>query len=318
MSPTPFPAILKSVDVLSDEVKSFTFEALQGTPFTNAQPGGHIDVLLPNELLRQYSLWRWAEDGRSGSVAVKREEAGRGGSQAMHDLKIGTEVTLNGPRNNFPLKEDAPHSILLAGGIGATPIYAMAARLTALGRPVQVHYLIRSRAHAAFQNAFESLGLGNALSCHYDDTHGLMDLGGMLDAAPAGSHLYVCGPEPLLQAVLNAAASRLPEDQIHFERFAADPSALEGPLDSFEIVLAKSGRTLRIPANRSILEGLQDAGIRVDFGCMEGVCGACIVDVLEGEIDHCDSVLTSDEQADNTLICVCVSRAKGKSLTLDL
>jgi len=318
MSPTPFSAILTSIDRLSDEVCSFTFEAAQGMPFQAAVPGAHIDILLPNEMLRQYSLWKWAPDGRSGSVAVKREDAGRGGSKAMHALTIGTQVTLNGPRNNFPLDEGAPHSILLAGGIGATPIYAMAARLCDLGRPVQVHYLTRSQAHAAFQPAFEGLGLGNGLSCHYDDIHGLVDLGGLLDAAPVGSHLYVCGPEPLLQAALNAAAPRLPEDQVHFERFAADPNALEGPSDSFEIVLAKSGRSLRVPADRSILDSLQEAGVAVDFGCTEGVCGACIVDVLAGEVDHRDSVLTSDEQAENSMMCVCVSRAKGKSLTLDL
>lgn len=313
-----FQATLTATDDLSEEIRSFTFEARDGTPFTAAVPGAHIDVYLPGELLRQYSLWQWDPAGRWGAVAVKREDAGRGGSAAMHRLSVGDTVTLVGPRNNFPLTEDAAHSILIAGGIGATPIYAMAARLAALGRPQTVHYLTRSRAHAAFQPAFEALELGDALSCRYDDTHGLTDIGALLDAAPAGTHLYVCGPEPLLNAVLNAAESRFPSERVHFERFSADPSALAGPMEGFEVELAQSGKTLSVPADKTILEVMQEAGVPVDFGCTEGVCGACILDVLEGEVDHRDSVLTPDEQAENSIMCVCVSRAKGGRLVLDI
>lgn len=320
-TPTPFPARLTETKDLSDEIRSFTFEAKEGTPFTEAVAGAHLDIYLPGELLRQYSLWQWDPAGRWGSVAVKREDDGRGGSKAMHALTVGAEVTLNGPRNNFPLEEAAAHSILIAGGIGATPIYAMADRLKGLGRSQDVYYLTRSRSHAAFQKPFEALDLGSSggsLTCRYDDEHGFLDIAGILDAAPSGSHLYVCGPEPLLNAVLTAAETRLPSTQVHFERFSADPTALEGPSDSFQVELAQTGGTLEVPADKSILDVLLQNDVSVDFGCSEGVCGACILDVLDGEIDHRDSVLTPDEQEENSMMCVCVSRAKGRKLVLDI
>ncbi|MDW3204040.1 MAG: PDR/VanB family oxidoreductase [Alphaproteobacteria bacterium] len=318
MIPSPFSAILKETTDLSNEIRSFTFEARDATPFATARAGAHVDVHLPGGLQRQYSLWQWDPEGRWGSVAVKREDTGRGGSRAMHDLTPGTELQLVGPRNNFTLEEDGPHSILIAGGIGATPIYAMAARLAALGKSQQVHYLTRSRSHAAFQPAFEALGLGNALECRYDDTHGLIDLNGLFGSVPKDSHVYVCGPEPLLAAVLDTGRAHLPDEQVHFERFSANPSALEGPSDSFEVELAQSGKTLSVPADKSILDVLLENRVSVDYSCTEGVCGACIIDVLDGEIDHRDSVLTPDEQADNELMCVCVSRAKGSKLILDI
>ena len=318
MSAPTFATRLTKIDVLSDEVSSFTFEALDGTPFAACKPGDHVDVHLPGDLQRQYSLWQWDPAGRWGSVAVKREDAGRGGSKAMHALKEGDSVTLTGPRSNFPLHDEAAHSILLAGGIGATPIHAMAAHLTAQGKPVDVYYLVRGKTHSAFEPAFEALGLGAALHCHYDDADGLFDLDAMLGAAPAGSHLYVCGPEPLLQAAIAAGEKHLPHNAIHFERFSADPTAQEGENHAFELVLQQSGKTVQVPADRSILDALAAAKIPADYSCSEGICGACITDVIEGEIDHRDSVLTDEERADGDIMCLCVSRAKGKRLVIDL
>ncbi len=318
MTPSSFDAILKSVEDLSEDTRSFTFEAVQGTPFSDASAGAHIDVHLPGGVMRQYSLWTWDPDGRWGSVAVKREEPGRGGSQAMHKLTAGQTVQLGGPRNNFPLKEDAPHSVLIAGGIGATPIFAMAQRLQSLGQSVEVYYLTRTQRMAAFKSRFEALNLGEALHCRYDDVDGIIDTVALIEGMPAEAHVYCCGPEPLLQAVLGAAEPRLDGECIHFERFSADPTALEGPSDSFEVELAQSGKTVTVPKDKSILEVLQDEGIDAEWGCSEGVCGACIVDVLEGEVDHRDSVLTPDEQAENSIMCICVSRAKGAKLKIDV
>lgn len=318
MTQKNFPAVVTEIKALSSDVSSFTFTARDGAPFSTAAPGGHIDIHLPGGLLRQYSLWQWDPDGRWGSVAVKREESGRGGSLAMHALTPGMEVTVTGPRNNFHLDEAGAYSILLAGGIGATPIFAMAARLQALGKPFEVHYLTRSRDHAAFQPAFEALMPGGKLACHYDDTDGIMDLKGMLAATPKQAHLYVCGPEPLLQAALTAAQGYLPDSQVHFERFSAIEPVASGSDSAFEIDLVQSGRTMTVPADKSILDVMRDAGLPVDFSCTAGVCGACITDVIEGEIDHRDSVLTTEEQDSNTLICVCVSRSKGGKLVLDI
>jgi len=317
MTPSSFDAVLKSVEDLSGDTRSFTFEAVNGTPFADASAGAHIDVHLPDNLMRQYSLWTWDPAGRWGSVAVKREDPGRGGSQAMHKLTKGQTVQLGGPRNNFPLEEAAPHSVLIAGGIGATPIFAMAERLKTLGRSVEVYYLTRTQTLAAFQPCFESLGLGDGLHCRYDDVDGLIDVPSLVDGMPSGAHIYCCGPEPLLQAVLAGAEPRLAAECIHFERFSADPTALEGPSDSFEVELAQTGKTVRVPKDKTILEVLQDEGVDVEWGCSEGVCGACIVDVIEGEVDHRDSVLTPDEQAENSIMCICVSRAAGAKLKID-
>lgn len=317
MSQNSFPTVLSEVRRLSEDIQSFTFAAKDGAPFATAAAGGHVDVHLPGGLVRQYSLWQWDPEGRWGSVAVKREDTGTGGSRAMHALETGTDVTLTGPRNNFHLDETAEHSILLAGGIGATPIYAMAARLKALGKSCTVYYLTRSASLAAFQSTFEALELGPNLTCHYDDADGFMDLKGLLANAPNDAHLYVCGPEPLLQAVLDNAQGVLPSNQVHFERFSAVDVVSPGADAPFEVELAKTGKSFTIPADKTILDVLQDANLPVDFSCTAGVCGACILDVLEGDIDHRDSVLTEDEQSENSLICVCVSRSKGGKLVLD-
>jgi ferredoxin-NADP reductase len=318
MSDKTFRARLAAIEDLSDEVRSFRFEALTGAPFADATPGAHVDVHLGDGLIKQYSLWTWDSDGMSGTVAVKREDDGKGGSKAMHALTVGREVDLAGPRNNFPLDESAPHSILLAGGIGATPIYAMAARLAEKGASVEVYYMARSRDHAAFQEKFEALGLGDAVRCRHDDTDGFLDLDAVMREAKPGSHVYICGPGAMLDAALAAGERHLPKEQVHFERFSADPKMLAAPGDTFIVELAQSGQSFEIPADKTILEVFQANAVPADFGCSEGVCGTCITDVLEGEIDHRDQILTDDERADGDIMCICVSRAKGGKLVLDM
>lgn len=318
MSDTKFRARLAAIEDLSDEVRSFRFETGAAAPFAGASAGAHIDVHLGDGLIKQYSLWTWDSDGKSGTVAVKREDDGKGGSKAMHALTVGQEIDLAGPRNNFPLEEAAAHSILLAGGIGATPIYAMAARLADIGASADVYYMARSKAHAAFQEKFEALDLGDAVHCRQDDVDGFLDLDAVMRDAKPGSHVYICGPGAMLDAALAAAERHLPKDQIHFERFAADPSIVAAPGDSFTVELAQSGQSFEVPANKTILEVFQENQVPADFGCSEGVCGTCITDVLEGDIDHRDQILTDDERADGDIMCICVSRAKGGKLVLDM
>ena len=279
--------------------------------------GAHIDVHLPSGLVRQYSVWHAEEDGSSVSIAVKREDAGRGGSCEMHALPVGTVLEVGGPRNNFPLAVADTDITLIAGGIGITPIYSMAAELARQGREFRLVYLVRERKDAALDAELRALGVGEAYTLHCSAEAGRFDVHGLLASLPAGGAIYVCGPESLLESVLRASAE-VRACTVHIERFA---NAAAGSADddaAFSITLARSGGTLTVAADRSILQVLQEAGHDVEYGCSEGLCGACVVDVLDGEVDHRDGIFTPEEQAENRFMCVCVSRARSKSLVLDI
>ena len=314
---TRFKARISKIERLSADTSSFRFDALDETPFSDLTAGAHLDIDLPDGFTRQYSVFEWDDAGRWASVAVKREEAGRGGSERMHQLSEGQEVSLGGPRNNFELDETAPAHILIAGGIGVTPIYAMAARLKALGKTPILYYLTRSADLAAFEDKLKALELGEGLHLHRDEEHGFADFEAIYANASPGTQTYICGPEPMLQAAL-AKAEILGKENVRYERFVAGETETEGENGSFEVVLAKSGKSFQIGPDESILNVFLDNGVDVDFGCSEGGCGSCITDVLEGDVDHRDIVLTDDEHAENSMMCVCVSRAKGDRLVLDL
>ncbi|AUQ60603.1 Flavodoxin reductase (ferredoxin-NADPH reductase) family 1 (plasmid) [Phaeobacter inhibens] len=301
---------------LSPDTVDFSFELINGR-FSGLEPGAHIDVHLGPDLVRQYSIWNWRQDGRQLNIAVKLEASGRGGSHAMHALKQGDEILLGAPRNNFKLQPDTPYVTLIAGGIGATPLVAMARDLANMRRDFQVYYLVRSQDLAAMDEPFRALDLGDRYHLHCDDADGQLDLAAVLRSMPMGSDVYTCGPEPMLNAVLEAG-SAMRGGTIHFERFAAVADADTCSNGSFDIEIQSTGAMLRVSAEESILDVLKASGIAVDFGCSEGLCGACLVDVLDGEVDHRDGILTPEEQATNSYLCTCVSRAKGDKLVLNL
>ncbi len=302
---------------LGAEIKSFRFAAPAGQPFTGMAPVCHVDVHLPNGLIRQYSLWDWDPAGAWIAVGVKKEPAGRGGSAWLHDnLKTGDSVDLGGIRNNFVLDENAGGYTLIAGGIGVTPMVAMARRLKALGKPFHFYYLARDEKAAGFDPVLKGLGLDGALTAHRDDRDGLFDIKALLSKLPGDTQVYFCGPEGMLQAVLTATEG-WPSSRVHFERFVA-AAATDAPKGEFQVVLAKTDRTFEIPADKSILDVLLDAGLTPDFGCMGGVCGACTTSVIEGEVDHHDSVMPAEQHDAEGSICICVSRAKSARLVLDL
>lgn len=301
---------------LSGEICAFTFEAV-GASFGALQAGAHIDVHLGGELVRSYSAIEWDEAGRRVSVAVKVEPKGRGGSLAMHRLSVGELVRIRGPRNNFPLAESAHPIVLLGGGIGITPIYAMAKDLLRRGRGFDIRYFVRSRDLAAFDIHLRNLRLGARYQLHCDDVDGLPDVWQIIEQRPADTHYYVCGPEVLLNA-FQKASEELRRGTVLFERFAAAPIRSADANESFEIVLDSAGETLEVPPDKSILQVLRAAGHDVDYSCGEGTCGTCILDVLGGDIDHRDSILTDEERSAGNCICVCVSRAAGPRLVLDV
>ncbi|MFS4583518.1 PDR/VanB family oxidoreductase [Phaeobacter sp. C3_T13_0] len=301
---------------LSADTSDFAFELCEDR-FSELEPGAHIDVHLGSDLVRQYSIWSWSQDGRQLNVAVKHEVDGRGGSRAMHALNPGDEVAIGGPRNHFKLQPDASYVTLIAGGIGATPLVAMARELLNARRDFQVYYLVRSQGLAAMDAKFRALSLGDRYHLHCDDSDGRLNLADVLQSMPVGSDVYTCGPEPMLNSVLEAG-SRMRGGTIHFERFAAAADEDHGANAGFDIEIQSSGALLRVSPEESILDVLKSNGIPVDFGCSEGLCGACIIDVIDGEVDHRDGILTPEEQASQAYLCTCVSRAKGKKLILDL
>jgi tetrachlorobenzoquinone reductase len=248
-------------------------------------------------------------------IAVKRERVGRGGSRYMHEaLRVGTLVRVGQPRNNFPLAEDAAASVLIAGGIGITPILAMVERLAALGRPFQLHYAVKGRLEAAFM---DRLGVhGSRVSLHVDaERGGLPDLARIVAGAAPEAHLYCCGPEPMLQA-FERATSTWPQAQLHLERFtvAEMPPAAGG----FTVELRRSGRQIMVPPGQSILDAVRAAGIQARASCEQGVCGSCETRVLSGIPDHRDMILSEAEKAKGEFMMICCSGCQSGPLVLDL
>jgi ferredoxin-NADP reductase len=233
----------------------------------------------------------------------------------MHDqLRVGSKVTVLPPRNNFPLVESAEKTVLIAGGIGITPIYCMVDRLIALGRPWELHYSCRSRMDTAF---LEELSRLSQVHFHFDDEEGgkFLQVAAIVNTVPKNAHLYCCGPAPML-AAFEAATANWPVTQIHVEyftpRFAA---AQEG---GFIVELARSKRELVIPPGKSILQCVREAGIQVPHSCEEGVCGACETRVISGTPDHRDTILTESERQESATMMICCSGSKSPRLVLDI
>jgi ferredoxin-NADP reductase len=286
-----------------------------GAPLPSYAPGAHIDLHLPNGIVRQYSLLEPEPRPETYMIAVKRDPASRGGSRCVHEeLRVGQTLTISAPRNNFPLVESASHVILLAGGIGITPIWCMVQRLHKLGQSWQLHYACRSRNDMAF---VERLGEFGSARFHFDDENGgkVLDVAGIVAAAPPDAHLYCCGPTPMLQAFEQATAN-WPRSQIHVEYFTPKPEASKK--GGFIVELARSGLEFVIPEGESILQVLLDAGIDVDYSCELGICGACEQRVVAGIPEHHDAILSEEEQASNTKVMICCAGCKSERLVLDL
>ncbi|VTU18994.1 PDR/VanB family oxidoreductase [Variovorax sp. RA8] len=285
------------------------------------EAGAHLDLHLPNGLVRSYSLINPAGERNRYVVAVQEDRASRGGSRYVHQqLRVGSTLPISAPRNHFRLHEEAPHSVLVAGGIGVTPLLAMLRRLAVLDRTADFFYCARSRREAAFVGELERLaGERVHLQWHFDDEAGAPpDLRHWLAGRPAEAHFYGCGPAPML-AAFERACEALGHANVHVERFAAPgiAPALEEE-GAFSIELRRSGRTLEVVPGRSILDTLLDAGVDADHSCKEGVCGACETRVLAGEVEHRDGILTQAERAANKSMMLCVSRCRRGPLVLDL
>ncbi len=281
------------------------------------QAGAHVRVALPDGGDRPYSLFTLPDmaDGQIG-LGVLLEEQSTGGSRYMHSLMAGDIVTLSAPENHFPLGEDTAPVVLLAGGIGITPILAMAQTLSAEGRAFTAHYAGREAGALAFVDAMQAI-CGEALHLHYDNADSRLDIDAMLSSAPAAAQLYVCGPAGLIEAVkARAAAVGFGADRIHYELFKAD--APSGADSAFEVEIASTGQVVQVAADQTIVAALEAAGLSPLYDCLRGDCGICQVAVKAGLPDHRDVILTESERASNAVMQICVSRAKTPRLVLDI
>lgn len=294
--------------------------AADGGELPPFEAGAHVDLHLGEGLVRQYSLCGDPADRRVYRLGILRDPKSRGGSIAAHErLTEGTVVDIGVPRNLFPLEGGARRSILVGGGIGVTPMIAMAHALAAGGAPFELHYCGRSRSSCAFLGELAAAPFSAQVHTHFDDgaVEQRLNLVEVLTGADAGTHLYVCGPSGFMDWVI-AEAGRLglPTGQIHKEYFQVEPPA--GASKAFDVALKKSGKTVHVAENQSIVEALAGVGIKIKVSCEQGVCGTCLCNVLDGTPDHRDVFLTDEEKADNDQILLCCSRAFSDTLVLDL
>ncbi|VVD86419.1 Vanillate O-demethylase oxidoreductase [Pandoraea aquatica] len=307
-------------DVATD-ICEFELVSVDGSALPDFTAGAHIDVHVADGLIRQYSLCNAPGETHRYCVGVLRDPQSRGGSVGMHALTVGTDIEISAPRNHFPLVDTAKHSILLAGGIGVTPILCMAEALAASGASFEVHYCTREPARTAFRDRFASAGIADKTQFYFDSEGARADLDAILAQPSGGKHLYVCGPAGFIDAVLTRAeAAQWPEGNVHREYFAAPVSAnTDGEGDKpFQVKLHSSGRVIDVKVGETIVAALAAQGVEVQMSCEQGVCGTCLTRVIDGTPDHRDVYLTDDERATNDQILPCCSRSKSPVLVLDL
>lgn len=310
------------------DVMSFELRHPEGRALPAFSAGAHIELTPPTQPgvsrnvvpVRHYSLCNSPSESDRYLIAVGRATNGRGGSQAMHELlRVGATVQTSAPRNNFVLVGGALHYRFIAGGIGITPIMSMILWCEEHGKSWSLLYCSRSRLNTAFYEVLKVFR--GRVRFHFDDeSGGVADLGATLGEPAPGEHLYCCGPSALMQAVAALSANRA-SGSVHFEWFSANPEAAAtaaGRTGSFEVVLRQSGKRLTVPADKSILEVLEESSIEVPFSCREGFCRTCETSLRGGEADHRDTVLSQEERQAQRSLMICVSRARTPSLELDL
>lgn len=280
--------------------------------------GSHVDVHLGQDLIRQYSLSNDPAETHRYVIAVLRDSQSRGGSLAVHALNEGEEIEISEPRNLFALHQDAEHSILLAGGIGITPILSMAHALDRAGASYELHYCCRSPERGAFVDRLRQGNGASRTHLYFDDSGPRIDMAAVLAEPGDEKHLYVCGPAGFIDAALGCAQVRgWNSANLHREFFGA-PAPAVGADIVFQVRIASTGTVVTVPADETIVQALRRHGIHIDTQCEQGVCGTCETRVLEGIPDHRDLYLTPDEQEGNKVILPCCSRARTSMLTLDL
>lgn len=314
--------VVTAVQEQAQGICSWEFRRPDGGELPPFTAGAHVDLHLANGLNRSYSLCNSQADRDRYVVGIANDPNSRGGSKFIHEsLKIGDRIQISAPRNNFPLVENAPLTVFIAGGIGITPMYCMIQRLETLGRPWQLYYSTRVRALCAFKPALEALEAKQPGRVHFnfDQEPGgkITDLKALIASKPAGTHFYCCGPTPMLKAYESSAKELgRPEPEIHVEYFSAKEEA--STAGGYTVVLQRTGKSFEVAPGKTMLDVLLANNIDVAYSCLEGVCGTCETRVLEGVPDHRDAVLSPEERASNKTIMVCCSGSKTPKIVLDL
>ncbi|WP_174999356.1 2Fe-2S iron-sulfur cluster-binding protein [Rugamonas aquatica] len=316
----PLALTISGVRQLTPRVRSYELRSADGKPLPPTKAGAHIDmpVTLPGGAIgtRRYSIASDPGMANSYEIAVLREDGGSGGSQAIHaEYRLGMTLHCAMPGNDFALSQGALPALLIAGGIGITPLKAMAHALSEQGRAFVLHYAVRSRAEAPFLDELAA-AFGERLAIYAADENKRMDIEGLLANAGRDTEIYTCGPERLIAAVQTAARDAgIANDRVRFERFASNTARSSDR--TIAVTLRRSGKVIEVAADSSILDAVQAAGVAAPASCRIGNCSACAVDVLAGVPDHRDDALTPEQHAQGRM-CICVSRAEGAALTLDL
>ena len=318
MTDSPIHVIVTRKTMETPDIAVFELRRPDGTPLPPFDAGAHIDLHLNNGLTRQYSLCNPPSETLRYLIGVLATADSRGGSRAVHALSEGDSLTIGAPRNLFAMDGSAPNSLLIAGGIGVTPLLAMAEHLHRSNRLFTFHYCTRSRGETAFIDRLSQAPYANRVLHHFDDERAHpLDIARLVRDVPADTHLYTCGPRGFMDAVLSAArAAGWDESRLHSESFGGQTVA--SGQQEFEVLLARSGRSVRVGANQTVIEALNAAGVSIPTSCEQGICGTCLTPVLSGIPDHRDQYLTPDEQAAGDQFLPCCSRSLTPLLEIDL
>lgn len=304
----------------TDDICSFEFVSVDGDVLPAFTAGSHVEVHIKDDLTRSYSLCNSPEQSNRYEIAVLKDPKSRGGSLAIHEnFKVGDTVRISKPRNNFALESGAKKTVLLAGGIGVTPILSMAEDLVRRDQSFEFHYCARSESKMAYLSRIRNAIFYDKVSLYFDDVPDRnLNIEDVLASPNSDTHIYICGPVGFLEYV-RESAKRLnwQDENVHFEYFSADVIKLDSDCE-FDVKLANSGKIIRIPADKTVVAVLAEHGVEVPVSCEQGVCGTCQIRVIDGIPDHRDHYLTNDERTRNTVFMPCVSRCKSSCLTLDL
>jgi vanillate O-demethylase ferredoxin subunit len=317
-----FPATVARKAREAEDICVFELAHPAGSPLPGFTAGAHINVEGPTGLLRQYSLCN--KPGETGRyvIGVLKDPASRGGSLALHDrVQEGDVLRISAPDNRFSLASPRGYSILLAGGIGITPLLSMAEDLSQASAPFEVRYCTRAPARTAFRNYLRRCRFASSVHFHFDDgaAEQKLDLPGLLLDAPKDAHIYVCGPTGFIGYALRAAEQLgWSGDHLHTEYFTASKAAADTASREFDVKVASTGQIIRVAKDVSIAAALFECGIEVSLSCEQGICGTCVTKILEGVPDHRDGYLTDEERARNDRMTICCSRSKSPMLVLDL
>ncbi|MFC3674285.1 PDR/VanB family oxidoreductase [Ferrovibrio xuzhouensis] len=311
---------LQRIDYAAEAINILDLAATDAGGLPPFEAGAHIDLHLPPDMVRQYSLCGDPADGSRYRIAVLRQDDGRGGSRSVHALRCGDMLEISAPRNGFPLDMRAGHHLLVAGGIGITPMIPMLHVLERQGADYSLYYCARGAGKMAFRDEIDRLARRGTAHLFFDGAAFRVVLADLLQpgAQPAGTHLYHCGPAALMAAVAQRTAV-WPPGTVHAEFFAApagDRPAEGAAADGFEVVLARSGTRIAVPPGVSIADALRQAGIATATSCEQGICGECVVGYSAGEPDHRDFILSDGER--RTQVALCCARSHSPSLTIDL